>query len=628
MSNTLLVMQPPGMPLGPLGSLLARHVPETAILDYAPGWSAEFATLSPEHRGQFRVIKGLLPFGLHGEIGNACDYLLYLSDPVAAALRAYHERWTDGASELAFEDFIREDADGKADNQALALVLGRPAFSAPAAEAEVASAMHHLNTYFLHVGIIEEAEADLPELAVAAGWPRVYLNPGELKLAPVPAVSPAALELVRERNQPALAFYAAARDLARSRRRPATTPPATVMPDIPAARQVERTPSALDAADCAKKPCLIFLHVPKTAGVSITQALRRCVPEEITLAGPEDHSAGRLFDEMPPERQRALRLIYGHMPYGLHGKVEGDWRYLILLRNPLARLMSAYRYYRQNKNSFLHDYITGGHITFKQYVLRGFDRTVDNLQTRYVAGDDDIFEGDRRYIGQLGHDMLDKAVAHIADERALVGVTGELDATMVLLGMEMGYQPYVVETLNASGGSEAAEWDAETLVAACLYNSFDIALYRLAQRRLQERISAVGPAFRERLAAYRERVERMRTGSGQPPGRKWLSVGAMPAAYLTEIGPAQYRFHAFSGSLVGLEGQLFSSETAAMAAIRKELPADFIDGHMREKTAIAAYKSDAGRLANGHGPFRLADPYDDLLERGLALVGDAIPDLT
>lgn len=625
MSRTLLVMQPPGVPFGPLPGVLARNLPETAIRRYRSDWTEDFDLLTPEHRGRMLAIKGDFFFGLHDLIANACDYVVYLSDPVEAALRVYVERWRNGDSELPLEDFIRLDESGRADNQAVALVLGRPAGSSAVEQTEVAAALDHLRRYFLHVGIVEEAEADLPELTAALGWPAIYLNPDELRLPESSAVSAATFELLRERNQPGIAFFEQARQLARSRRKP-TTPRATVIPDVPPAIVSNGAPAMLDSADCLARPCLIFLHVPKTAGVSVTQALRRCVPEAHTLAGPEDHSAPRLFSELPPDRQRGMRLIYGHMPYGLHKKLPGDWRYLIILRNPLARIMSAYRYYRNYQKSYLHDFIADRNISFKQYVLSGVDRTIDNLQARYLAGDPTIFEGGRRFVGGVDSGVFAQANQHLSDTKVIAGTTGNLEAAMVLLGMEMGYQPYVVETLNNSGGQEPVEWDAETLAAACLHNRYDIALYRKAHQLTKQRILGAGPAYPERLNSYRQRVDQLSNKRGGAESERiWLRLGTVPVAFLVEISPGQYRFHMFSGSLIELEGRIYGSEAEANAAIRQALPADFVMGHLEEERKVTENGTQAVQIAGKTGAFRLIDPYDELLERGLDLVGNILP---
>jgi len=627
MSRTLLVMQPPGVPFGPLPGVLARNLPETAIHRYRSDWTEDFNVLTPEHRGRMLAIKGDFFFGLHELIANACDYVVYLSNPVDAALRVYAERWRSGDSELPFEDFIRLDESGKADNQAVALILGRPAESSAVEQTDVAAALDHLRRYFLHVGIVEEAEADLPELAAALGWPAIYLNPDELRLPESPAVSAATFELLRQRNQPGIALFEQARQLARSRRKP-TTPRATVMSDVPPAIVATAAPATLDGADCLARPCLIFLHVPKTAGVSVTQALRRCVPEAHTLAGPEDHSAVRLFSELPPDRQRSMRLIYGHMPYGLHQNLPGDWRYLIILRNPLARIMSAYRYYRNYRNSYLHDFIADQNISFRQYVMSGIDRSIDNLQARYLAGDPTIFEGGRRFVGGVDDSVFTEASRHLSDAKVIAGTTGNLEAAMVLLGMEVGYQPYVVETLNTSGGQELVEWDAETLAAACLHNRYDIALYRKAHQLTKQRIMGAGPAYPERLNSYRQRVDQMRDKrSGAKSERIWLRLGTVPVAYLVEFHPGQYRFHMFSGSLIELEGRIYASEAEANVAIRQALPVDFVMGHLEEERKVAESGSQAVEIAGKTGAFRLIDPYDELLERGLTLVGDILPSL-
>src|SRR4051812_42176522 len=91
---------------------------------------------------------------------------------------------------------------------------------------------------------------------------------------------------------------------------------------------------------------LIFTHIPKAAGSTLTSFLRT------------QYARDEVFEVTPiprpelPERMRSLpsktRLAYGHPTYGLQQRPEPPCRYFTMLREPIGRVVSAYRYILAN----------------------------------------------------------------------------------------------------------------------------------------------------------------------------------------------------------------------------------------------------------------------------------------
>ena len=110
-----------------------------------------------------------------------------------------------------------------------------------------------------------------------------------------------------------------------------------------------------------RHPKVICIHVPKCGGSSFGAALRMqflLSQATITLGqgNPALMGEARILDDYA-QRQHQLRrligqgkrMIAGHVQYDplLHKTAARDYRYITLLREPMARLVSHYHYLMQ-----------------------------------------------------------------------------------------------------------------------------------------------------------------------------------------------------------------------------------------------------------------------------------------
>src|SRR5205823_8424847 len=91
---------------------------------------------------------------------------------------------------------------------------------------------------------------------------------------------------------------------------------------------------------------LIFLHIPKTAGTTLNRIIEwQYSPLSIFTIDPHGiRATPERFKTLSERRRRQLRVVRGHMVYGIHEFLPQCASYMSMLRHPVARLLSAYSF--------------------------------------------------------------------------------------------------------------------------------------------------------------------------------------------------------------------------------------------------------------------------------------------
>jgi len=242
---------------------------------------------------------------------------------------------------------------------------------------------------------------------------------------------------------------------------------------------------------------VLFLHIPKTAGTSLSRFLYHQLPAQTCLVDPHPASIDKgEFDR--------YRLVAGHLDYDIVGRYRCRPFVLTSLRHPIDRALSAYYYQRTPRLAIQIRSVARqiGETTAEQILddlrrvnsygtLRAFLRaepdfarkTMGNVQTEYLAGAAAV----AAYSAQPDR-LLTVAREHL---RACDGIllAEHLPETLALIDPEWGDRARAsLQRDNTTPGRRAMRDHAsDELEALAEMTALDLDLYRYAERLIEQR---------------------------------------------------------------------------------------------------------------------------------------------
>ena len=238
---------------------------------------------------------------------------------------------------------------------------------------------------------------------------------------------------------------------------------------------------------------LIFLHVPKAAGSSFVKILHSNYSESVRF----DVSAGgryvdnlEILREMSPARKDELRVVYGHLPFGVHELLPQQSQYISILRNPIDRIVSHYYFVREQPKHYLHSAVVGQNLSLAEYVQSGLSGELTNGMTRLLSG--------RPSQDSLrGHDPCTEedffaAVRHIHHHFSAVGIVEQYDRSLSLFCRMFGWKNTARTRLNVTRSRVAlSSLDNRTLRIIEEHNAYDLELYAMVLQRFETQCNAL-----------------------------------------------------------------------------------------------------------------------------------------
>jgi hypothetical protein len=237
-------------------------------------------------------------------------------------------------------------------------------------------------------------------------------------------------------------------------------------------------------------PTLIYVHLPKCGGTTLNRLIEwEYPPFQIYSIDPSFFRWSYYhLQRLPARRLAEMRVIKGHMPFGIHHRLPQPASYITVLREPVERVISEYYFARHYR---LHpQYKRMRNLSLEQYAST---TPHHNLQCKLLAG----VPGPRDFLaGDCTEETLELAKANLANHFALPGLTERFDETLALFKVLFGWKLSQYARFNVTRKrpvKEAVPDSIQRVIA--VVNRFDVALYR-----------HVVPIFEKALETHRQAV--------------------------------------------------------------------------------------------------------------------------
>lgn len=247
-----------------------------------------------------------------------------------------------------------------------------------------------------------------------------------------------------------------------------------------------------------EQPAIFFMHIPKTAGISLRTMIADQLPVEATLS--HAHWQGRQARD-----PNAYQFVTGHVPFSYIRRFVRPPIVMTFLRDPIDRAISHFHFYKslppaevaRQKRELGHeawqdtveiwkrtkDLEIGDFLVKEPELAR---RVLGNVQTSYFL-DDGIRDASSPL---LAGSVLPEDVVRNLHRCNIIGLTERMQESLTLLCHQAGLAP--VRQLARANATErrptVRDISSRTIAALTELTRLDAQLYRLGEELLERRL--------------------------------------------------------------------------------------------------------------------------------------------
>lgn len=253
------------------------------------------------------------------------------------------------------------------------------------------------------------------------------------------------------------------------------------------------------------RPVHFFLHIPKTAGTTLSEVLATNYPPQAVLDVYDPAAYARLRTLNAGDLDQ-LRLIQGHVfihDYDEFFSSAVPFAPFTFLRAPVARVVSEYRFLKSWPHQHLYELLVESDMSLEEFVTSKHPKLRHhgkNLMTKSLCG---------AKTADTEAAMLERAWNHLSQRFTCFGLVERFDESLLLLKDALGLSSIFYDRRNVNKQRTAVDELPEATRNLIMdHNVLDLELYARAEALLDERIGEAGSAFQAQLATYRKINER------------------------------------------------------------------------------------------------------------------------
>lgn len=224
---------------------------------------------------------------------------------------------------------------------------------------------------------------------------------------------------------------------------------------------------------------ILFSHIPKIAGTSIKSLIASNSSSTIFVEGQKLSLLHPQLDFLNSFRNSVQpALVMGHFSYGVHRLLGVKPKYVTVLRNPIDRIISLYRFLKSTQfvDNYYYERLNEGMSLF-QFTDSCVTEQTNNHMCRIIAG---IPPDSGMLINEDW--LLELALHNLRRHYMLVGTVERVEEFTVTLGGVLGWRLEKTPRFNINKGAPV-ELDELTKKSILDRNHLDMKLYEWVQKK-------------------------------------------------------------------------------------------------------------------------------------------------
>ena len=248
------------------------------------------------------------------------------------------------------------------------------------------------------------------------------------------------------------------------------------------------------AAQGRPRPVL-FLHIPRAAGSSFALTLRNVFGDNrVRQVDYVDERTQQVIDDLVRDELGGMSCLTGYLPMHLFDASLERFDPFTVLRDPVARVLSLYRFVKQGGLSererlkLPEEFSLAEFLGSRQPELYG---QINNGMVRMLCGDVTLTDPDFQEYWEIASapNALASALANL--RRMEFGLSEEIGRTLALMQVRWSIPDPLMEIRENVTKPDTAGEDVADLHRIIASNAMDLALYERAKMLFRERIGVL-----------------------------------------------------------------------------------------------------------------------------------------
>ena len=240
---------------------------------------------------------------------------------------------------------------------------------------------------------------------------------------------------------------------------------------------------------------IIFLHIPRTGGTTFRDILERFYHSENVIEIKKFIESEETIRTYTKDEQSKIKLIKGHLNFGIHELINGDCKYITFLRDPIKRIVSTFKYANNNVNHSDHDFVRS--ISLQDYIESKRNLLLDNGITRLLLGPRYVFD---TAFGTINKKHYSMALDNLDKYFAVAGITERYNESLLVLKNELQWNsPFYSIANKSKKNNELFDLNTNDQIMQCYF--YDLKIYNYVNKMLDNKINSI-PNFDLKLKKF------------------------------------------------------------------------------------------------------------------------------